>query len=190
MAGDDWWHNACLNYLSGEWHAYAEGYKEAADALAEHVKENRGLLDLLILPIVFLYRQYLEIRLKQLIKDGRVLLDDVPDFPKTHRLDILWDQCRSVLSRVETIPTQDLTAISEAIGQFCEVDPTSQAFRYPTTRDGQQSLPTGLHYINLRNLADVMQRIGGFFEGAAMMVSVYLDYKREMDWEHRDDFSW
>ena len=30
-SGDDWWHNACLNYVRVGWPAYVIGYKKAAD---------------------------------------------------------------------------------------------------------------------------------------------------------------
>ena len=28
--GEDWWHNACLNYMPGNWELYTMGYKQAA----------------------------------------------------------------------------------------------------------------------------------------------------------------
>src|SRR6266478_1683118 len=53
---------------------YAIGYKDAADALIERVLEKNFGADLQIYPIAFLYRHYLELRLKQLlICGGRVV---------------------------------------------------------------------------------------------------------------------
>jgi hypothetical protein len=189
LAGQDWWHNACLNYLSDDWELYVNGYKQAADALVEHVKQTRGDQDTLVFPIVFLYRQYLELRLKQLIRDGCQLFDQSASFPKKHELDRLWAECRPILSKLESpVPTSDLEAVDEAIAQFCAVDPTSQAFRYPTDKEENPSLPADLRYINLRNLAEVMERIGSFFDAAAMVISVYLEQKREIEREYRDAF--
>ena len=187
VAGEDWWHNACLNYLADDWVLYANGYKQAADTLVEYVRETHSNQDTLVFPIVFLYRQYLELRLKQLIRDGHQLLDQSPGFPKRHELDKLWNECRRVLSGLEpAVPSDDLEAVDDAISQFSAVDPTSQVFRYPTDRDGKRSLPVDLLYINLRNLAEVMDRVSGFLEATAMMMSVHLEQKREIEREYYD----
>ncbi len=188
-AGQDWWHNACLNYLGDDWELYVNGYKQAADVLVEHVIQIRSDQDTLVFPIVFLYRQYLELRLKQLIRDGCQLFDQPASFPKRHELGRLWAECRPILSKLESpVPASDLEAVDEAIAQFCAVDPISQAFRYPTDKEGQPSLPANLRYINLRNLAEVMEKISSFFDAAAMMISVYLEQKREIEREYLDIF--
>ena len=31
LSAEDWWNNACLNFLQNGWNLYAIGYKEAAD---------------------------------------------------------------------------------------------------------------------------------------------------------------
>jgi len=188
-SGEDWWHNACLGYLGDEgWFLYADGYKRAADLLVEYVKDARVEQDLLVYPTVFLYRQYIELRLKELIRDGNRLLDSPEALPQHHRLDQLWEQCRRILEQVwPEEPAEDLDAVEECIHQFSQVDPTSTAFRYPTDRNGKRSLP-GLRHINLRNLSEVMARIGTLLDGASTGISVALDYKHDMEAEYRDSF--
>lgn len=189
-SGNDWWHNACLNYMGTDWGLYAIGYKQAGDALVEHIKATQSRQDVLVYPIVFVYRQYLELRLKQLIKYGRYLLDEPGDFPKTHQLSELWRICRVALKKIEPkIPIQDLEAVGEAIVQFCAVDPTSEGFRYPTDRNGNPSLPADLKYINVRNLAEVMGGIASFFETATMMLSHYRDLKIDMESAYGDNYA-
>ena len=189
-SGDDWWHNACLDRFPN-WELYTIGYKTAADVLVEYVKGSRRDQDVLVFPVVFLYRHYLELCLKRLIEWGKELLDENPDFPKQHELDKLWHVCRPILSRLEpSIPKQDLEAIEEAIRQFCAIDPSSEAFRYPLTKKGQKSISPDVRYINLRQLAEVMEKVASFFDSASMMVSVYVDYKRDMDREFGRDFEW
>jgi hypothetical protein len=62
------------------WDLYSIGYKMAADVLIE----NSGRYpDFLIYPIVFLYRQYIELRLKQIIIQGNSIIDNskvIPDY--------------------------------------------------------------------------------------------------------------
>ena len=47
-------------------------------------------------------------------------------------------------------------------------------------------MPSDLRYINVRNLSDVMEKLSGFFEAGEMMVSVYLDYKHDMERDFGD----
>src|SRR5947209_3389712 len=62
-----------LGSASGQWSIYAEGYKALADAGVEHAK--RWDMDIVVYPIIFCYRQYLELRLKELIVTAGALLD-------------------------------------------------------------------------------------------------------------------
>ncbi len=181
-SGDDWWHNACLNYGSDDWELYIVGYKKAGDALVEHVGEVRHGQDYFVFPIIFVYRQYLELRIKKLIRDSKNLLAEPPQFAKTHDLSALWIECRPLLEKLEPkAETDDLDAVGEAIQQFCELDPSSEAFRYPVTRKDTPSLPSDLRYINLRILSEVMDKMSSFLEAAEMMVLVYLDHKHDME---------
>lgn len=173
----DWWHNACLNYVSDQWNLYALGYKLAGDIIFEYVKETRRDQDKLVFPIVFLYRQFLELRLKELIKKGNILLKKYKEFPKQHNLDILWLQCKKILMESELIDPQDkhdLDAVEECIHQFSEKDPYSMSFRYPTDKKNRKSLP-GLTHINLRNLSEIVGRVSLFLDGASTAFDYYLD---------------
>ena len=71
----DWRFNACLNWTNDTLELYVIGYKEAADKLVENIMDTPRYQDTLVFPICFLYRQYIELRLKELIKSGRCLLD-------------------------------------------------------------------------------------------------------------------
>ena len=183
----DWWNNACLNYLPDDWELYVIGYKHAAEVLVAYIVEKHSEQDTLVFPIVFLYRQYLELRLKRLITDGSQLLDVEKDFPKTHELGNLWGDCKKILSKLEPkIPKEDLEAVEDAIKQFTNIDPSSETFRYPIHKDGRRLLPPEIKYINLRNLAEVMDKIVHFLDSASMMISVYLDYKADMEAEWQE----
>jgi hypothetical protein len=180
-----------LNYLPDGWSLYADAYKRAGDLLVKHIKEKHKDQNLLIYPVVFLYRQYIELRLKGLIRDGNQLLDIPEEFQKHHRIDELWKQCRRLLERVYDGPSDDLEAVEDCILQFSEEDSTSMAFRYPTDKNDNPSLPN-LTVINLRNLAEVIARIGSLLDGASIGISEYLYKKQEIenerDAEYRNSF--
>ncbi|RYD03839.1 hypothetical protein N752_17275 [Desulforamulus aquiferis] len=151
----DWWHNACVNYLNS-WGLYAEGYKRSADILVIHVQETHSDQDLLIYPIVFLYRQFIELKLKEIIKDGSQLIENPKEIPMHHSILNLWKDCRHILERVwPDGPKDDLEAVEKCICEFSEIDPRSMSFRYPVDTKGNPSLPSHLSHINIRNLGEV-----------------------------------
>jgi len=171
----DWWHNACLNRLNDNWGLYAGGYKRAGDLLVEHIKDDQSEQDFLVYPIAFLYRQYIELRLKEVIRYGTRLLDSPKAFPKHHNLERLWKQCRKILEHVWSEgPTGDLDTVEDCIHQFSKTDPDSMAFRYPADKDDNPSLPD-LNQINIRNLAEVTTRISSLLDGAVTGISAYLE---------------
>ncbi len=173
----DWWHNACLNFASNKWDAYATGYKEAADIIVERVVDTHRGMDTLIYPVAFLYRHYLELRLKELIISGQELVDAPADLKHVHRIDILWSSTRQLLERIwPTGSKTDLGVVGECINEFCQLDLQSMSFRYPVTKDGKPSLPAVKH-INLRHLAEVMGRIASLLDSASIGISAYLDEK-------------
>src|SRR4051812_42643352 len=98
--GDDWWHNACLNFMPEPWTGYAEGYKMAGHILVAHVEAKRFDQDYLVYPIIFNYRQYIELMLKGLTKDARLLLDEPGGAPLGHVLKDLWNTARPLLLRI------------------------------------------------------------------------------------------
>jgi hypothetical protein len=58
--GHDWHNRAQLNFTHYvPWHAYVAGYKEAADRLVAGIAEGQHGQDMLVFPILFLYRHYL-----------------------------------------------------------------------------------------------------------------------------------
>lgn len=178
---EDWWHNAFLNFLSDSLSLYIEGYKLASDLLVEHIKVDHGDIDFLVYPIVFLYRQYLELQLKEIIKDGNKLLDIQEKYPKTHDIDKLWKMCREILEKfLLGYFSEDLDVVEECINEFSKTDPKSETFRYPTDKHGKKTLPF-LKYINLRNLSEVMERIASFLEAASISISIDLENKENME---------
>lgn len=184
---EDWWNNACLNWSSSGWSLYASGYREAADALVANVEQTSSSQDTFVYPVLFLYRQYLELQLKIMLRTLRHLHDIGRDFPKSHKIDALWDETQKLL--IQSFPEQPADEVIETgrlIHEFAKVDPLSTAFRYPVDKDGNPSLP-GIRYINLRNIREVMAKIAMLLDGAYSMAYEHLQHKLEMEREFRND---
>jgi len=187
-ADTDGYHNAVLNCWGDSLESYIAGYKRAADLLVGYIKDSHNDQDILVFPIVFLYRQYVELRLKDIIKNGNHLLDNQLGYSKSHNLLKLWESCRKIIEKLWPKGTpEDLDAVEECIMQFSEEDPESTAFRYPTNKKGEASLPNRL-YINLRNVSDVITKVSGLLDGTSYAIAHYLDYKKDEEAEYNNEF--
>lgn len=180
----DWHHNAVVDFWSLEWDSYARGYKNGADCLVERVLREPAERDVLVFPIIFLYRQYLELRMKDTIVYGSDLLGSSEPFPSGHRLDELWRRCRSILEAI--LPGQTKEELDRAglyVLEFSEKDVTSQAFRYPTDRQGEPALPFGI--INLRLFRDTMAWLAGRLDNFSEEI---FERRREKAGTNRIDY--
>ena|ERR1035441_5601401 len=154
----------CL-YAPTDWNARACGFKRAADILASHVLATYTAGDLLIYPIVFLYRHQLELSLKEIILRANQLLDEPVRFRAVHSLRELWEDCRTALESAGFPVNIAETEYFEAcIEQLDRLDPHSMSFRYPVTKTGAPTLPPSLQSIDLQNLQTVMDRMCFFLD--------------------------
>lgn len=186
-ASGDWWSTACLNWYRDGWSLYADGYKNSADALVEVVTAAGRKQDTFVYPIVFLYRQYLELAIKDLIRRCRSLQDISGAVRPVHRIDELWIECRKLLAEISPGEAEgELEQVGRLIQEFHAMDPSATAFRYPETKDGQPSLPD-LDRVDLMNLGVVMGKIHNLLDGASSQVTEYLSLKSEMLREYSDD---
>lgn len=58
-------------WMVGQWQWYPDAYKQAADKLVNQI-EGHSWEDRLIFPVIFLYRHFVELKLKYLIGSGSV----------------------------------------------------------------------------------------------------------------------
>lgn len=137
----------------------AIGYKDAADALVVSLAE-RGRNDALVFPIVFCYRQYLELQVKAITVLVDAFEDTDEEFKRTHDLKKLWLSLRPRLeSEIDAQDQKAFAAVEDCVLQFHDFDPTGMTFRYPE--------PAKMHQLDLGNLKAVMSRVSTFLEALA-----------------------
>jgi hypothetical protein len=188
----DWHNNAMLMHGYGDrWAVYAIGYKEAADIVVNRVKDGHDHQDFLVYPVMFLYRQYLELMIKSLIRNAWKLLDeDEGDDLSSHDIKAYWKICRALLERISPSDSvEELGHIGRLIDEFCQHDPGSFAFRYPVSKPDKKSkkrTPTlqQVRVINLRNVQGVITNVAGLLEGAEGLIDQALDMKADMEAWH------
>lgn len=178
--------NACVNFSPGNWDLYAVGYKKAADVLVQSVEKERMYNDILIYPIVFLYRQFIELRLKELITLSSDLLEKSSKKIDSHLIDILWKSCRLLLSEaLEEI--EDLDKIDPIMQAFYEIDPKSYKSRYPFDNKGNIYYFANDH-INIQVLSEQMEIVENILGICSTMLHVALERKRDWEAEMRKEY--
>ena len=140
------------------------GYKDAADLMVDRSTSDRSARDTLVFPIIFNYRQFLELSLKhQLAAYGPRV--GIRANWKTHDLATLWSEFLEMLERYGTQdPDEADPVVGEIILEFAKIDPGSYSYRYPVDRKGDP-VPGAYSDLHLPTLAGVMQAVDGYFTG-------------------------
>jgi len=175
----DWTNNAILNYLAGKFPPYAAGYREGFNALITECVAERGLNDILIYPRVFLARQYVELRLKEIIIGLDFCANGTNEFPKTHKIDKIWFQFKNLYQEIgESTSELEFHNAEKIILEFATMDPLSMAFRYPVDKEGNNTL--SISHINIRNFGEVMNRLANFLDAISDQIAHYADITSDM----------
>lgn len=136
------------------------GFKMAADNLVDIALKNPGCADYLVYSIAYLYRMYIELRLKTIIESAKHI------YRKGHKLEKLLKEAKPVMKNSsQWFDDQELEAVEEKIEEFCKIDPSSDAWRYSRDYDGDPTLE-GIQTVDLKHLKQVMDSISTALEGS------------------------
>ena len=157
------------------WYDYIAGYKEAADVLVGHVESTGRRADKLGYPIVFLYRQHLELAVKGVIRTCRAILGRSPDFPRHHRLNDLWQVCVELVHELQPgAASEEVEHTTRLLSEFCAVDPNADGFRYPEDRTGNASSTTQID-VSPSDIRTVVEKISLLLDCIDTSLSVERD---------------
>lgn len=152
--------NLAAYVFSKEISFIAEGYKDAGDALVQWLEDSDLRNDFLVYPIVFCYRQHIELQLKYITETVNVLNGIPESYDRIHNLLELWNFIRSRLDPELISQEQEAyEVVDQHIEQFNEIDPKSMTFRYPE--------PIPFRQIHLGNLKSVMASLSMFLSSLA-----------------------
>jgi len=141
-----------------------KGYKRAADLMVEKSTETNYDRDCLVFPIIFNYRQFIELSLKYLISTYGPSVGIDANW-NSHNIDFLWSKFLKVIEGygVED-PDQTNPIVGNIVAEFAKVDPKSFSYRYPVDTHGNL-IPIAHDELDLGALADVMEGVDGYFTG-------------------------
>lgn len=166
---------------------YARGYKDSADELVEKsVDSNSNLVkDSLVYPVMFLYRHFIELRLKEIY----LRFSDNPDTKNlNHNLTTFLGKAKgNIVSANSGIDKKELaktlSAAEDYIKQFEEKDLMSFTYRYPFPKNKKaddelkSNFEKDLH-IDLLNLKERMHELECLFYGTIAQLE-YLEESRQ-----------
>ncbi|TWT62920.1 hypothetical protein [Rubinisphaera italica] len=152
----------------------AGAFYDAAITLIDNSKCEDRYKDYLIIPVCYLFRHSVEIRLKNILKycieTGRVKeTKSIVKVLKGHSLQPLWNKAKHLIEDMGDDP--DLILATETIIlELHNTDRTGQTFRYyqntdETVNDYSQ-LPI---WINKKNLRDRMEGLNGFLSSCELI---------------------
>jgi hypothetical protein len=161
FAGEPWdeANDALLNLQSmpigGVDHAVyshmVDGYRLAADTLVDDVVDDSGPLDLLVYPILVLYRHHIELALKQLFHLSGTYLELDHSAKANHKLVPLWEEVMSRLERIPPGSDPDPDGIVDlVVHSFNKRDGRATTFRYADVLQANVSRHTRLNVGQLR----------------------------------------
>jgi len=166
--GDGWW-------------LYADGYRLAADRLiADAESLTRGQRNAVLYPVLFLYRQHLELMLKYIILVGQRLRNEATQPPHHHRLRDLWGEGRRVLrERSISVSSGELARAEETIDELGGLDPSSELFRYPLDKTAGFPFPDELRQFDLSLFGAKLAEVSASLRHIAGLLDADLDLERE-----------
>ena len=154
-----------------------EGYKSAADLMVEHAGGDDFTRNTLVFPIIFNYRQFLELSLKCQLAVFGPAVGIKPNWT-THALDKLWSDFVGMLEKYGVASPDDTDSIvSEIVLEFAKIDPGSYSYRYPVDRRANPVL-VAYSDLHLPTLADVMQAVESYFSGCDGYLSELMSEDR------------
>ena len=140
------------------------GYKQGADLMVESALKDRAAKDVLIFPIIFCYRHYIELSLKHLIANYGPTVGVTRSW-NSHDLSTLWNKVKVIIKGYGVDVEDDSTCVvADIITEFGKMDEGSFSFRYPVDKKGGL-IELQLDSYNLVNIADVMEGVEGYFNG-------------------------
>lgn len=172
--------------------SWIEGeYQEAINLILDNMIKTRRR-NFMVFPVIFLYRHYIELTLKEIILNNWEYLEISLPFPRGHDIYRLWNICRDCLKETDKsvdpgfAKSRDYVeqimgaydALEADLRKFAEIDPDSQHFRYPVDSQGNPIVVDEKLLLELlRELPELVKRISDNLDGISTGIYTILQEK-------------
>ncbi|WP_404469404.1 hypothetical protein [Sutcliffiella horikoshii] len=171
--------------INSQFYGYIKGYKESADTLVNFALASGSIaiLDTYIFPILFLYRQFIELSIKSLYLEysEEPIQEKIKSIKQaSHNLAFMWNKLKPILIKASNSQDEKdmIKAVESYVLQYHSFDKSSFKFRYPIDKDYNPILE-GEERIDIINLKERMTELEHFFSGA----DGKLDFLQESKYE-------
>ncbi|MDD5189037.1 MAG: hypothetical protein PHF57_12600 [Methanoregula sp.] len=186
--------NSCrLHKYGDQWDAYTYGWKWAINVLLKEAKTGFHPTDVHYYPIFYVFRHYLEIKFKELIKDLNQYVNQKEKIVQGHNIESLWIECKGLLIEflrvdeseqddpdIKDENEDDFILIEGFIKELHFIDPYSQSFRYPTDKTGKLCINGDeLGPVDMDHFADIAMWVTDYLEGVS--VGIYEIYQQRCE---------
>ncbi len=163
-------------------HKQIVGYSEAGDFLFKNIKESNFYC---IYPLIFLYRNAIELTLKRLLLSQTEICVNkrkIITIKNSHNLKKdLWKNIKPMLSYYAEIQNFDLIQLEIAetyIESLNEIDKNSDTFRYPFTKSFEYKFNN--KKLDIENVHSYLKSIFSFLDACGSMMSDISEYENDM----------
>jgi hypothetical protein len=174
------------------------GYYHSTIFLLEELINNKGISekDTWIYPILFNFRHYLELILKETLRNFRLAKDEIKynevGFESNHILIDLWSDLKPYIDSIEienaVVDDEQCIIFEERLNEITNIDARSFSFRYPYK--GSQSINEKIKfsisnpvYLSLANLKNTMNKMYTFIEGINELSSAELKKRQNRNYQ-------
>lgn len=161
--------------------SYSEGYRQAGESLYKEIQKCEPFHKrFLTYPMLFCFRQFIELRLKELIFLGKKINDLPENFPLIHEIGKLFDDyVNNILLRIDGNFEENLIANARnLVYELDKLDNKSMSFRYPVLKDDSPSIL--LPNMNIDNFKVIMDRLSNFLDRQLDIMQHSEEMKQEM----------
>ena len=165
---------------------YAIEYQEAVNVLLDDKTWKR---EFTLFPSIYLFRHYIELRLKEIILTNWEFLGWAKPFPRGHNIYKLWNVCRDCMKETDKLVDPGFArskryieqiigvydALETDLNRFAEIDPDSERSRYPVDSQGNPIVVDNKVLGKLRReLPELVKRISYNLDGISTGIHTIL----------------
>jgi len=176
---------------------FARAFKEAGDKIVGELTRANTFqhADMFFMPIAYLYRHSLELKMKEIVRRG-IGLELIPKDEKTsealedHNLHQLWNFIKKVVeAHWPDGSKNDIDATGRIVQEFHNIDKSGQSLRYSKDLSGRSTLDKLPKSVQLTHVRDVFEAVFNFFDGCEAGLDHAIEMRNEMLDYYGEDFS-
>ncbi len=169
--------NVSLDTFGHGFLVYAIGYKSAGDTLVQSLR--RSDKQVLVFPVCYLYRHYLELMIKGLTRLANSILNGRAVYQGGHPLDELWKECRPLLEKaMPRCSKESFSGVGKCIEAFASIDFDGEFFRYPENIQRRPWSQYG-ERINLQKIHDAVSDAAECLDNYYLEMNSMLEHRAE-----------